>query len=84
MKCNFFLEITRGSDTNTKVEHETFLVEIAIFVVFICDILFALFIQVIWPHSGHYFPTKEKLFEFLAFMGENDIKNIADVEVYIV
>ena len=79
MKCHC-LEITRGNDTNTKVEHETFLVEIASSVVFICDILFALFIQVIWLHSGHYFPTKEKLFEFLA----NDINNISDVEVYIV
>ena len=84
MKCNFFLEITRGNDTNTKVEHETLLVEIASSVFFICEILFSLLIQVIWPHSGHYFPTKENLFEFLAFMGKNDINNIVDVEVYIV
>ena len=84
MKCHCFLEITRGNDTNTKVEHETVLEEIASSIVFICDILFSLFIQVIWPHSGHYFPTKENLFEFLAFMGKNDINNIADVEVYIV
>ena len=77
MKCHCFLEITRGNDTNTKVEHETLLVEIASSVVFIFDILFALLIQVIGPHSGHYFPTKEKLFEFLAFMGKNEIKNIA-------
>ena len=78
------MEITRGNDITRKVEHETFLVKIASYVVFICDILFALFIQVIWPHSGHYFPTKEKLFEFLAFMGKHDIKNIVDVKVYIV
>ena len=82
MKCHY-LEIARGNDTTTKVEHERLLVEISSFFVFICDILIALFIHVIWPHSGHYFPTKENLFEFLAFMGKNDIKNIVDVEVYI-
>lgn len=35
---------------------------------------------VMWSHSGHYFPTKENLFEFLSFMAKNDINNIADVE----
>lgn len=69
---------------DTKVEHETFLVEIASSILFIRDILFDWFIHVIWPHSGHYCPTKENLFEFLAFMGENDIINNVDVEVYIV
>lgn len=68
----------------TKVEHETFLVENVSSVVFICNILLALFIQVIWPHIGHYFPIEENLFEFLTFMGKNGINNIADVEVYIV
>ena len=72
-KCHFLLEITIGNDTTTKVYHETLLVEIYNIVLFICDILFALFIQVIWPHSGHYFPTKENLFELLDFMGGNGI-----------
>ena len=78
------MEITTGNDITTKVEYETFLVEIASSVVFICDILFALFIQVIRPHSCHYFPTEENLFKFLGFIGKNGINNIADVEVYIV
>lgn len=43
------------------------------------DVLFALFIQVIWPHSGQYHPTKENLFEFLAFLGKNGI-DIVDIE----
>lgn len=43
------------------------------------DILFALFIQVIWKHNGQYRLSRENLFMFLAFMGKNGI-DIVDVE----
>ena len=48
------------------------------------DILFALFIQVIWPHySGNYRPNEDNLFKFLTCMEKNGF-DIADVEVYVV
>lgn len=39
-----------------------------------------MFKQAVWPHSGHYRPTKENFNDFISFLRENDV-DLTDVEV---
>lgn len=44
-------------------------------------IKFTIFLQAIWPYSGHYHPTEENFREFVTFLEENSV-NLSNVKVY--
>jgi hypothetical protein len=39
-----------------------------------------LFLQAIWPYSGHYLPTEENFRDFVCYLRENDV-DLTDVKV---
>ena len=41
-----------------------------------------MFGQAVWPHSGHYRPTKENSEEFMTFLKENNV-DITDIQVMV-
>jgi hypothetical protein len=41
-----------------------------------------MFLQAIWPYSGHYLPTEENFREFISYLQENGV-DLADVKVNV-